>query len=72
VQTSSQPDVIEQLREQFPGWQFGSVWITVASGPDRRRFWAARGDAFVTAWSTAALAAEVRKYALPGEETRKQ
>ena len=70
MQTSSQPDALELLREQFPAWQVGSVWITVASGPDRRRFWAARGDAFVSAWSAAALAGEMRRYRFPGDATR--
>jgi alkanesulfonate monooxygenase SsuD/methylene tetrahydromethanopterin reductase-like flavin-dependent oxidoreductase (luciferase family) len=62
VQTSSQPDAIERLRQQFPAWQFGSVWITAASGPDRRRFWATRGEVFLSAWSAPALAAECRKH----------
>jgi hypothetical protein len=65
VQTSSQPDAIEQLRQQFPLWTIGSVWITSNSGPDRRRFWASRGDAFVSAWSAAVLAGEMRRQDTP-------
>jgi alkanesulfonate monooxygenase SsuD/methylene tetrahydromethanopterin reductase-like flavin-dependent oxidoreductase (luciferase family) len=64
-----QPDAIEQLRRAHPGWQISSVWITAASGPDRRRFWASRGDVFISAWSAAAPAAECRKYKFPGDET---
>jgi hypothetical protein len=59
---------MEQLREQFPAWQISSVWITSNSGPDRRRFWAARGDAFVSAWSPASLAAQMRGYHWPGDD----
>jgi hypothetical protein len=68
VQTSSQRDALELLREQFPAWQISSVWITSNSGPDRRRFWAARGDVFVSACSAAALASEMRKYHWPGDD----
>ena len=28
---------LELLRSEFPGWQFGSVWASAASGPDARR-----------------------------------
>jgi hypothetical protein len=62
---SSQPDDLDQLRERFPGWTFGRLWITVANGPDKRRLWASHGAIFLSAWSTAALAAEVGAYKFP-------
>ena len=37
--------------------------------PTGRRFWATRGDAFVSAWSAAALAAEVGKGKFPEKDT---
>jgi hypothetical protein len=52
---------LDELREQFPGWRFGSVWATAASGPDARRVWATRDGITVTAWSAAALAEDVRR-----------
>jgi hypothetical protein len=67
--TSSQPpDDLDRLREQYPGWTFGRLWITAASGPDKRRLWASRGPIFLSAWSAAALAAEVGHYKFPSEE----
>jgi hypothetical protein len=33
---------LARLRDQFPGWRFGTVWATAASGPDRRRVWAVK------------------------------
>ena len=52
---------LSRLREQFPGWRFGTVWATAASGPDRRRIWATRGAITVTAWNAAELAQKVRR-----------
>ncbi len=46
---------LDQLREQYPTWRFGSVWATACSGPDRRRVWARQGDALVTAWTAPEL-----------------
>ncbi len=31
---------LDQLREEWPAWSFGTVWTTAASGPDYRRVWA--------------------------------
>ena len=59
MEESCQPDDLARLREQFPGWRFGSVWATAASGPDRRRIWARRGVAFLSAWTAEDLAASV-------------
>ena len=59
------PDDLAQLREEFPGWRFGSVWATAASGPDRRRLWARNGDVLLSDWSAAGLRTKVKV-----EETR--
>jgi hypothetical protein len=48
-------DDLTQLREQFPGWRFGTVWATAATGPDRRRVWARKGDILLSAWNAASL-----------------
>ena len=53
------PDDLTKLREEFPAWGFGTVWATAASGPDRRRIWARRGDVTLTAWSAQELAAAI-------------
>lgn len=49
-------DDLARLREEYPGWNFGSVWATVASGPDARRLWASRDGVLLTAWTAADLA----------------
>jgi hypothetical protein len=56
---SSGPDDIALLRATFCGWTFGSVWITAASGPDRRRLVAIRGEVVLSAWTADDLAAEL-------------
>jgi len=61
VETSSQPPDIARLCEQFPGWTFGTVWATAASGPDRRRVWATRDGILLSAWTAADLAANIRR-----------
>jgi hypothetical protein len=48
---------LDELRARFPGWHIDSRWITVPSSPDRRLFWAIRGDRKVAAWSATELAA---------------
>ena len=35
--TMNGADDLARLREEFPGWRFGTVWTTVATGPDVRR-----------------------------------
>lgn len=52
-------DDLTQLRDEFPGWRFGTVWATAASGPDRRRVWARNGDVLLSAWCAADLRAAV-------------
>jgi len=50
------------LRGEFPGWQFGSVWTTAATGPDARRIWGyCPGIGLLTAWTRAELAASIRR-----------
>jgi len=48
------------LRQDYPGWQFGSVWASAASGPDARRIYATRDGRLITAWTAAQLAAAIR------------
>jgi len=52
-------DDLAQLRDRFPEWRFGSVWATAASGPDRRRLWARKGDILLSDWNAAGLSATI-------------
>jgi hypothetical protein len=52
---------LDELRSEFPGWQFGSVWASAASGPDARRVFAARDTCLITAWTAAELAIRLRR-----------
>ena len=52
---------LDELRAQFPGWRFGTVWATAASGPDARRLWASRDGVTITAWNAAELALDIRR-----------
>jgi hypothetical protein len=51
-----QPDDLTKLRQELPAWNFGSVWASAASGPDRRRLWATRDGMLLSAWTAAELA----------------
>jgi hypothetical protein len=51
---------IDKLHEAFPGWRFGSVWASAASGPDARRIYATKDGRLITAWTAAQLAAAIR------------
>jgi hypothetical protein len=51
---------LDALRQEFPGWWFGPVWASAASGPDARRLYATRDGRLVTAWTAAQLAAAIR------------
>jgi len=53
--------VLDELRGEFPGWQFGTVWASAASGPDKRRLFASRGGCLFTAWTAAELAGRLRQ-----------
>ena len=52
---------LDQLREQFPAWEFGTVWTTVATGPDRCRLWAKLDGILLTAWNRFELANGIRR-----------
>jgi hypothetical protein len=54
-------DDISRLRAEHPHWQVGSMWTSAASGPDRRRLWAARDGVLVTAPDAAGLAAQIAR-----------
>ena len=54
-------DDLAMLRQDYPAWEFGSVWITAASGPDARQLWASRDGVLLSAWTAAELAREIRR-----------
>jgi len=54
-------DDLATLRKDYPGWDFGSVWASAASGPDARRLWAARDGMLLSAWTAAELARNIRQ-----------
>jgi hypothetical protein len=55
------PSDLDQLRAQFPGWRFGTVWASAASGPDKRRLYATKDGITVTAWNRFELAQDIRR-----------
>jgi hypothetical protein len=55
------PDDLARLREEHPGWNFGSVWATANSGPDQRRIWASRDGILLSAWNAAELSRDIRR-----------
>ena len=61
MEASSQPADVARLREQFPGWTFGTVWATAASGPDVRRLWAMRDGILLSAWTALELADDIKR-----------
>jgi hypothetical protein len=54
-------DALAKLRQDYPAWNFGSVWATVGSGPDARRLWASRDGVLLSAWTAAELARKIRR-----------
>jgi hypothetical protein len=52
-------DDLAKLREDYPAWNFGSVWASAASGPDARRLWASRDGMLLSAWTAAELARSI-------------
>jgi hypothetical protein len=60
--TSSQFDPLDQLREQFPEWRFGAVWVTAASGPDQRLLVAVRNRVTLSAFDADNLAYNIREH----------
>ena len=57
----ARPSDTDRLREEFPGWRFGTVWASAASGPDARRLYASKDGRLITAWTAAELAADIRR-----------
>jgi hypothetical protein len=57
---SNIPSDIAALREEFPTWNFGTIWCSAASGPDARRLYAGKGVILLTAWTAAELAMSIR------------
>ena len=54
-------DELAKLRKDYPGWNFGSVWASAASGPDARRLWATRDGMLLSAWTAAELGRNIQK-----------
>lgn len=54
------PDDLSQLRKQYPGWRFGTLWASAASEPCRR-LWATRGGITVTAWNAPELRLKIAR-----------
>jgi hypothetical protein len=52
---------LEQLRRDWPEFSIGTMWQARASGPDARRYVAAKGPVILSAWNAAELAAAIRK-----------
>lgn len=55
------PGDIAALREEFPGWRFGTVWTSAATAPDKRRLWAVKDGIMLSAWNRAELAQDIRR-----------
>jgi hypothetical protein len=54
-------DDLAKLRQDYPAWNFGSVWASAGSGPDARRLWASRDGVMLSAWTAAELAREIMR-----------
>lgn len=52
---------LDSLQRDYPGWRFGSVWASAASGPDARRLYATKDGRLITAWTAAELAADIQR-----------
>ena len=50
-----EPDDLTQLHEEFPAWQFGTVWGERGQWPGARRLWASRDGILLTAWTAPEL-----------------
>jgi hypothetical protein len=61
MDSSSQPDDLARLREQFPDWQIEARWTVAGTGPDSRYLLASRGGLTLSAWTPEDLAAEIRR-----------
>ena len=61
MDSSSQPDDLARLREQFSDWQIEARWTVAGTGPDSRYLLASKGGVTVSAWSAEDLAVEIRR-----------
>jgi hypothetical protein len=59
--TGPTQDDLAKLRREHPGWNFGTMWTSVNSGPDKRRIWASRNGVILSAWNAAALAEDIKR-----------
>ena len=63
-------DELDELRQQYPGWSFGTVWTTAATGPDHRRVWGQQGSVLVTGRDAAAVREQIAHERETAQETR--
>jgi hypothetical protein len=61
MRLDAQRSDLDELRERFPEWRFGTVWASAATGPDARRLWATRDSITLTAWNAAELFLEISR-----------
>ncbi len=56
------PSDVQRLQKGFgdQGWRFGTVWASAASGPDKRRLYAARDTTLLTAWTEQELVIKIQ------------
>jgi hypothetical protein len=54
-------DGLDQLREQFPGWEISAHWITVPSGADMRILYASKDQHTISGLNPGDLAANIRR-----------
>ena len=54
-------DDLAKLRREHPGWNFGTVWTSVNSGPDVRRICASRNGVILSAWNAAELSKDIQR-----------
>jgi hypothetical protein len=67
--TGPTQDDLAKLRLEHPGWNFGTVWTTVNSGPDARRIWASRNGVILSAWTAAELSRDIQRE--PAEDIKR-
>jgi len=56
-----EPDPLDPLRAEHPGWEFGSRWIGTSSAADRKVYWATRAGVTVTGHHAASLAEQITR-----------
>jgi hypothetical protein len=60
IQIMDERSDLDELRDEFPAWGFGSVWASAATRADWRRLTASRYGILLTAWNAAELAGKIR------------